>query len=82
MLICEGLLYTVGSVALCLVLSLAVGPLIGSMAENMFWFFTYNFDASPLLYVTPAFALLGIVIPLISYRFEAKSTIVERLRTE
>ncbi len=82
MLICEGLLYTVGSVAVCLVLSLAVGPLIGSMAENMFWFFTYNFDASPLLYVTPAFALLGIVIPLISYRFEAKSTIVERLRTE
>ena len=82
MLICEGLLYTVGSVAACLVLSLAVGPLIGSMAENMFWFFTYNFNASPLLYVTPAFALLGIVIPLISYRFEAKSTIVERLRTE
>ena len=82
MLICEGPLYTVGSVAVCLVLSLAVGPLIGSMAENMFWFFTYNFDASPLLYVTPAFALLGIVIPLISYRFEAKSTIVERLRTE
>lgn len=82
MLICEGLLYTVGSVAVCLILSLAVGPLIGSMAENMFWFFTYNFDASPLLYVTPAFALLGIVIPLISYRFEAKSTIVERLRTE
>lgn len=82
MLICEGLLYTVGSVAVCLVLSLAVGPLIGSMAENMFWFFTYNFDASPLLYVTPAFALLGIVIPLISYRSEAKSTIVERLRTE
>ena len=82
MLIIEGLLYTVGSVAVCLVLSLAVGPLIGSMAENMFWFFTYNFDASPLLYVTPAFALLGIVIPLISYRFEAKSTIVERLRTE
>ena len=82
MLICEGLLYTVGSVALCLVLSLAVGPLIGSMAENMFWFFTYKFDISPALYVTPVFALLGIVIPLISYRFEAKSTIVERLRTE
>ena len=44
------------------------------------WFFTYRFRVLPLLLVIPVFVLLGILLPLLSYRNVEKQSIVERLR--
>ena len=46
----------------------------------MFWFLTYRFTAVPILLVAPAFALLGVLVPLGVYRSAARRTVVERLR--
>ena len=43
MLVYEGLYYTMLSAALSLVLSAALGPLVGSLC-SAFWFFTYRLD--------------------------------------
>ena len=79
MLVFEGLYYTMLSVALSLVLSAALGPLMGSFC-SVFWFFTYRFTVLPVLVVTPLFLLLGLLVPLLTYRSVARFTIVERLR--
>ena len=47
---------------------------------SMFWFLTYRFTAVPILLVAPAFALLGVLVPLGVYRSAARRTVVERLR--
>ena len=80
MLISEGLLYTLGAVALSLGLTAALGPLTGSVLENLFWFFDYRFTVTPIALLAPVFALLGCLTPWAVYRFTRKSTIVERLR--
>lgn len=80
MLIWEGVYYTLGSVLASLLLCIATAPLLSSALGNLFWFFTYRFTLAPVLVVAPVFALLGVVLPLASYRFAAKRTIVERLR--
>ncbi len=82
MLVEEGLLYTIGSIVLCLIIALTLGAFAGSALENVFWFFTFKLVLSPLVLITPVFAVLGIAIPLLSYRTISKSTIVERLRVE
>ena len=80
MLVAEGLLYALGSVALALVLSITIGPLAASVLEKMFWFFTYRPTFIPILIVAPIFALVGLIVPLLVYRSISKQTIVERLR--
>lgn len=80
MLICEGLFNTMGAVVFSLALFLATGPLLESVMGGMFWFFTYRFSVLPLLVAAPVFALLGVVIPLTSYHFSCKRSVVERLR--
>lgn len=82
MLVTEGLLYTLGSIAICLILSVTSGPFIGKTMEGIFWFFTYKLTLTPIILITPIFALIGIFMPLASYRSASKSTIVERLRIE
>ncbi len=79
MLVYEGLYYTMLSAALSLVLSAALGPLVGSLCAA-FWFFTYQFTVLPVLAVIPLFLALGILIPLLTYRSVNRRTIVERLR--
>ena len=79
MLVYEGLYYTMLSAALSLVLSAALGPLVGSLC-SVFWFFTYRFTVLPVLAVMPLFLILGILIPLLTYRSVNRHTIVERLR--
>ena len=76
----EGLLYTLGAVAASLVLAVVLGPLAFTAIESLFWFFTYRFTLAPFLIITPIFILLGLEIPLFTYRSAAKHTIVERLR--
>ncbi|MDE7261547.1 MAG: ABC transporter permease [Oscillospiraceae bacterium] len=79
MLVYEGLYYTMLSAALSLVLSTALGPLVGSLC-SVFWFFTYQFTVLPVLMVIPLFLILGILVPLLMYRSANRHTIVERLR--
>ncbi|MDE7220242.1 MAG: ABC transporter permease [Oscillospiraceae bacterium] len=79
MLVYEGLYYTMLSAALALVLSAALGPLVGSLC-SAFWFFTYRFTVLPVLAVIPLFLILGILVPLLMYRSVNRRTIVERLR--
>lgn len=80
MLIFEGVFYAVSAVAISLLIGTALSPLFGTAMGKMFWFFTYHFTIWPVLAVAPVFVLLGILLPLISYRFVAKRSIVERLR--
>ncbi len=80
MLVCEGLCYTLGSVAAALLLSLVITPLAGNLLEAMFWFFSAHFTVVPILLTLPVFALLGYAIPAIMYRQAAKQSVVERLR--
>ena len=80
MLVYEGLYYALGVGVLSLGLSIILNPFIGKTIENMFWFFTYKFTITSILIVMPMFILLGIVLPLVIYKFVSKATIVERLR--
>ena len=79
MLVYEGLYYTMLSAAFSLVLSTALGPLMGSFC-SIFWFFTYQFTVLSVLAVIPLFLVLGVLIPLLTYRSVNRRTIVERLR--
>ena len=79
MLVYEGLYYTMLSAALSLILSAALGPLVGSLC-SAFWFFTYQFTILPVLTVIPLFLILGILVPLLMYRSVNRRTIVERLQ--
>ena len=82
MLAAEGLLYTLGSAALTLVLALLGGPLWGAALQRMFWFFTYRFILWPIGVALPLFAVLGVVIPLASSRAARRLSVVDRLRQE
>lgn len=80
MLIIEGELLTLGSVCFSLLLTVVTAPLTADALSSMLWFFSYHFTAMPLLIVTPVFVLLGVLVPLFSYRQTARKSIVERLR--
>lgn len=80
MLVWEGMYYALGAIGISLILSVAAGPLLSSMLNSMFWFFTYRFTIMPVVCVAPVFALLGVILPLVTYRQIAKYSVVERLR--
>ena len=80
MLIAEGEILTLSSVLFSFVLIVVMRPLFSKVMESMFWFFSYHFTAIPFAVVTPIFAILGIVLPLITYRYTSGKSIVERLR--
>lgn len=80
MLVCEGLMYALGAALAALLLSLVFSPLSAKALESMFWFFSYKFTIAPVLIVIPLFTALGIALPLITYSFTAKKSVVERLR--
>lgn len=80
MLIWEGVYYALMAILISMILSLITGPLVSVALSGMFWFFTYRFTIAPVLCLAPVFILLGVVLPLIMYRFVAKHSVVERLR--
>ena len=80
MLVFEGLYYSLGAALSALLLSVVFSPLTAKVLESMFWFFSYKFTVTPILITIPLFTLLGIILPLITYSFTAKKSIVERLR--
>lgn len=80
MLVFEGLYYSLGAALSALLLSVVFSPLTAKALESMFWFFSYKFTVTPILITIPLFTLLGIILPLITYSFTVKKSIVERLR--
>lgn len=80
MLVWEGLFYALGAAGIALVLSVLLNPLVGSLLETMFWFFSAHFTIIPVLLMLPIFALLGYCIPAMMYHHAAKQSVVERLR--
>lgn len=80
MLMIEGIIFAGSAVMVTLVLIIAMGPMIGTVLESMFWFFNYRINIVPILAVAPFFLLLGVAIPLVSYKYVAKRSVVERLR--
>ena len=80
MLVLEGLYYTLGSIILSFILAVITSPITANVLESMFWFFEYHFTIVPLFVTIPIFALLGVLLPLISYHFLVEKSIVERLR--
>ena len=80
MLVYEGLFYALGAAVIALGLDILLSPVMANVFESMFWFFSYHFTAVPILVVIPVFTLLGIVLPLITYRLAAGKSVVERLR--
>ncbi len=80
MLITEGMVFAGSSVVIILILTIVMGPLASDVLEGMFWFFSYHLTVTPILAVAPVFLLLGAVIPLCSYHYVAKRSVVERLR--
>ncbi len=80
MLITEGMVFAGSSVVITLILTLVMGPLASDVLEGMFWFFSYHLTVTPILVVAPVFLAIGAVIPLLSYHYVAKRSVVERLR--
>lgn len=80
MLIYEGLIYGIFTMIASAELSFLTMPILAKAVSSMFWFFTYRFTPLPLLAVIPIFAVLGIFLPLASYKNVARQTLVERLR--
>ena len=52
-----------------------MGPLLGTAVNSLFWFFTYRFTLAPILLIFPIFVVLGLVIPLLTYRSIARHTV-------
>ena len=61
------------------VLNLLTVPMAGAI-ENVFWFCEYKFTIVPSLVTIPIFAVVGIAVPVITYRVLCKKSVVERLR--
>ena len=80
MLITEGMVFAGSSVVITLILTIVMGPVASSVLEGMFWFFSYHLTVTPILLVAPVFLVIGAVIPLASYHYVAKRSVVERLR--
>lgn len=80
MLVIEGLFYGTTAIAASFALSLLLGLVMRSSMEQMFWFFSYHYTALPILLVLPVFLLLGVLIPLVSYRTVSRQSLVDRIR--
>jgi putative ABC transport system permease protein len=80
MLIIEGMIYTVGSGLLALILSLIFIPVVNGIANSIFWFYSNHFSITLVLIFIPIMTLLGILVPLISYKGLSKESVVERIR--
>ena len=80
MLVTEGLVYSVGAGLIALVLSLIFIPIVNAAADNVFWFYSQHFSVTPVLLTIPFMALIGICVPLVSYKGISRASIVERIR--
>ncbi|MBP5194965.1 MAG: hypothetical protein J6Z42_03120, partial [Lachnospiraceae bacterium] len=63
-----------------LILSVIFVPVVNAVSNELFWFYSDHFSITPVLMVLPIMALLGIIVPLVSYKGLSKASIVERIR--
>ena len=82
MLVIEGLLYTLGAVALAAVLVLAISPFAGEAVGGLFFWFSYRPTYWPLAVAAPVFAAVGVLIPLASVHRMQRNSVVDHLREE
>lgn len=82
MLITEGLYYTAGSMLAAAVLTAVLIPIISSADAGVLSMFRFRLSPIPFLITVPLFILLGILLPLLTYRACSKQTVVERLSIE
>lgn len=80
MLCFEGIYYSIYTCVLAIVLGVVFAELIVKALCNQLWFMSYNFMVLPLIISIPVLIALGLLIPLISFAFSDKASIVERLR--
>lgn len=80
MLCFEGCYYALFTAFTTIVLGMMFLQLIVENLCTKLWFMSYQFIAEPLIISIVSLIILGIVIPLISYAFTDKKSIVERLR--
>ncbi|MDE6434670.1 MAG: ABC transporter permease [Lachnospiraceae bacterium] len=80
MLITEGLCYAVGSVFVALLIFTAGSPVVSAGIQEIFPFMKYHFTIMPIFVILPFFVMIGILVPLVSYRIAVKKSVVERLR--
>lgn len=80
MLITEGLCYAAGSIFLALLIFTVGSPMVAVGIQQIFSFMEYHFTIMPIFVVLPFFVLIGILVPLVSYRMAVKKSVVERLR--
>ena len=90
MLVFEGLYYTLLALLVSLVMTVCIGPLLGSTINDLFWFFSYRLTVLPILVMLPIFLILGALIMVFPFAWMiltssktvavSRKTIVERLR--
>lgn len=56
--------------------------IIAEGIEQIFPFMSYHFTIIPIFVILPFFILIGILVPVASYRMAVKKSVVERLREE
>lgn len=81
MLICEGLYYAGGTLAVSYILGAAAVAFGVRMMVSGSWTATFQFTFLPLVICTPILIFFAILIPYICFRNLEKQSIVERLRT-
>ncbi|MGN1415400.1 MAG: FtsX-like permease family protein [Oscillospiraceae bacterium] len=79
MLITEGLYYTVGSMVLSAALTAVLIPIVSSSDTGVLALFHFRISPVPMLVTLIFFIILGIALPVLTYRACSKQTVVERL---
>jgi putative ABC transport system permease protein len=80
MLMTEGMIYTLGSGLVALILSLIFIPAVNGVCSSTFWFYSSHFSITPVVLMIPVMVVLGILVPLMSYKGLSRASIVERIR--
>ncbi len=79
-LIYEGLLMTLSSGVMSLIITLVTIPLFKGSFGQLLWFYKFHLTLTPLAMMIPTFAVLGFLIPLILTKVMLGQSVVERLR--
>ena len=80
MLMFEGLWYIVATFFATLLAGTLVSYGVIRGLSDMMPYFTYRFTMQPVLLCLPAMAVLAMLVPLVTYRFMCRDSVVERLR--
>ncbi len=80
MLIMEGLIYSLTSAFLGVVIGIIFSIIFATTLNDMIWFYEYKFTIIPLVYILPIFLVIGILVPFVTYVSVSKITVTERLR--